>query len=58
MESVKTVADFEIRKMSKNDANDALKIFAFYGLFEAKHSLMTFLEIDCNAFFVAVNNEG
>ena len=47
--------DVVIRKMSVNDISGALHILASHGLYEAKYSLMTCLQIDSNGFYVAID---
>ena len=48
---------FKVRKMTKDDAQEALEVFASHDLHEGKDSVMTFLEVDPDGFYVAVNEE-
>ena len=56
MESEKCKHDYTIRVMTSADTPGALRVFASHGLFEANHSLDTYRLMDCNAFYVAIDD--
>ncbi|CAG2164405.1 unnamed protein product, partial [Oppiella nova] len=44
-----------IRKMTKSDVSQALDVFASHGYYEITHSVQTFLAVDSQAFYVAID---
>lgn len=58
MEIVKNnfIPRFYIRKMQLDDASQTLDLFAEHSLYDFKNVIKNFLEIDSNAFYVAVND--
>ena len=48
---------FHIRKMLPQETSQAVDIFGQHGLHEGRHSVVSFLQIDPNAFYVAVNDD-
>ena len=58
MEIVKNnfIPRFYIRKMQLDDTSQTLDLFAEHSLYDFKNVIKNFLEIDSNAFYVAVND--
>ncbi|XP_054154432.1 uncharacterized protein LOC128952974 [Oppia nitens] len=48
--------DFSIRQMTTDHIAGALRVFASHGLFEANYSVETYLKIDGNGFYVAIDD--
>jgi len=44
-----------IGKMTKSDVSQALDVFASHGYYEIIHSVQTFLAVDSQAFYVAID---
>lgn len=49
---------YTVRNMSKEDVPEALDVWRETGIQEGKHSLYTWLEVDPEAFKIAVSDEG
>ena len=48
---------YHIRKMLPQDTSQAVDIFGQHGLHEGRHSVVNFLQIDPDGFYVAVNDD-